>query len=211
MFDRNLTRSGIHGTPMMLQRAKSFIRVEATALIALAERLTEELCIAASEILASQGKVILCGVGKSQLIGEKISATLASTGTPSFPLDPTDAVHGDLGRISASDIIIVLSNSGETQELLRVVEFVKRIPIKIVAMTGNRHSTLARQADIVLDIGQQREACPLGLAPTTTTTAMMALGDALALIVLEQRGFTQEDFARLHPGGTLGQKAARLR
>lgn len=196
-------------TDELLERAKAFIRIEASALTALADYLTEELCDATEAILSARGKVVISGVGKSQLVGEKISATLASTGTPSHTLDPTDAMHGDLGRIHSDDILLAMSNSGETMELSHVVSSAKRIPVKVIAMTGNRDSTLAKLSDIVLDIGRAKEACPLGLAPTTSTTAMMALGDALALVLLEQRGFTREDFARLHPAGALGKKLSR--
>ncbi len=199
------------GSPLTLERAKDFIRVEASALSILAENLTGELCTAARTILSIDGKVVVSGVGKSQLVGEKISATLASTGTPSFTLDPTNALHGDLGRVSRGDAMLALSNSGETAELSRVVDIAKALPIMIIAITGDAESSLARQSDIVLDIGRTKEACPLGLAPTTSTTTMMALGDALALIILEQRGFTRDDFARLHPAGSLGKTAASLR
>lgn len=210
MLNRNLIRCSNRETfAAMLEHAKSFIRIEATALTELAERLTNELCDAASEILDVRGKVVISGVGKSQLIGEKISATLASTGTPSHTLDPTDAMHGDLGRIGSDDILIALSNSGETLELMHVVNSAKCIPVKVISITGNAKSTLANLSDVVLDIGKVEEACPLGLAPTTSTTVMMALGDALALVLLEQRGFTHEDFARLHPAGALGKKLQR--
>lgn len=195
-----------HDPAGMLERARSFIRVEASALEKLANQLTDQLCIAASMILSCRGKVILSGVGKSRLVGEKISATLSSTGTLSITLDPTDAMHGDLGRIRSDDILIALSNSGETQLLSDLVVCARKVPVEVVAITGNPNSSLAKLSDVVLDIGKVEEACPLGLAPTTSTTAMIALGDALALVLLEQRGFTRADFARLHPSGALGRR-----
>lgn len=198
-------------TNHMLQRARTFIRLEASALEQLADQLTGQICTAAAEILTSRGKVVVTGVGKSRLVGEKISATLTSTGTPSITLDPTDAMHGDFGRIGPDDILIALSNSGETPELSTLVACVRRIPIMVIAITGSPTSSLAKLSDIILDIGKLEEACPLGLAPTTSTTAMMALGDALALVLLEQRGFTREDFARSHPAGTLGKRLMRVR
>lgn len=198
-------------TNQMLQRARAFIRQEASALEKLADELTGQICAAAAEILTSRGRVVVTGVGKSRLVGEKISATLTSTGTPSITLDPTDAMHGDLGRISPDDILVALSNSGETPELSTLVACVRRIPVMVIAITGGPTSSLAKLSDIVLDIGKLEEACPLGLAPTTSTTAMMALGDALALLLLEQRGFTREDFARSHPAGSLGKRLMRVR
>lgn len=194
----------------MLERARRFIQIEALGLQRLASQLTGEACAAVSEILRSRGKVVVSGVGKSRLVGEKISATLASTGTPSITLDPTDALHGDLGRVAPDDILLALSNSGETGELGLLAACVRKIPIPVIAMTGKRKSSLGELADIVLDIGGVEEACPFDLAPTTSTTAMMALGDALALVLQEQRGFTPEDFARLHPAGSLGKRLTRV-
>lgn len=209
MFDQlSAETCNQRGSSAILERAKDIIREEADALSLLAEYLTDDLCVAAQAILDIEGKVIVSGVGKSQLVGDKISATLSSTGTPSFTLDPTNALHGDLGRISPDDVMLVLSNSGETTELCSLVSVAKSFRIIIIAITGDRESALARQSDIVIDIGRTGEVCPLGLAPTTSTTVMMALGDALALVVLEQRGFTRDDFARLHPAGTLGRKTA---
>jgi arabinose-5-phosphate isomerase len=173
--------------------------------------LTDRICVLADHILSSSGTVVVAGVGKSRIVGEKISATLASTGTRSIALDPLDALHGSLGRVSPGDVFLGLSNSGETAELKQLVRAISVQPILVAVMTGCATSSLAASADIVLDIGNVGEACSLGLAPTTSTTAMMALGDALAMILLERRGFTRQDFARLHPGGSLGRELMRVR
>jgi arabinose-5-phosphate isomerase len=195
---------------MMSDRAKEVIRMEALTLERLADRVSDRVCEAATSILSSSGMVVVSGVGKSRLVGEKISATLASTGTPSIPLDPTDAMHGDLGRFRAGDVLLALSNSGETEELTKLVQVAQRLDTPVIAMTGNGQSSLARLSDVVIDIGKVEEACPFNLAPTTSTTAMMALGDALAMVILEQRGFTREDFGRLHPAGSLGRQLQRV-
>ncbi|WP_287261516.1 KpsF/GutQ family sugar-phosphate isomerase [Mesorhizobium sp.] len=195
----------------MLERAKAIIREEAAALEILSNRLDENICILADYILSSTGIVVLCGIGKSGLVGEKISAILASTGTRSITLNPVDALHGDLGRVGAGDVIIALSNSGETAELMQLIRAVRQLPVVVAAMTGSATSSLAQAADVVLDIGPLQEACPLGLTPTTSTTAMAAMGDALALVLQERRGFTRQDFARLHPGGNLGRGLMRVR
>ncbi|MDK1389818.1 KpsF/GutQ family sugar-phosphate isomerase [Sinorhizobium sp. 8-89] len=195
----------------MLSRAREFLRMEAEALHHLARTIDDQICTVANLILRSNGIVAVTGVGKSRLISEKISATLASTGTRSIPLNPTDALHGDLGRLRSEDILLCLSNSGETEELTRFVVAARPLGVTIVAMTGNAGSPLARMSDFVVDMGSMPEACPLGLAPTTTTTAQMALGDALALVMLEQRGLSSEDFARYHPAGSLGQRLLRVR
>lgn len=206
-----------HGRPhakstmIMLERARAVIRQEAAALQALANRIDERICVLADYILSSTGIVVVCGVGKSRLVGEKISATLASTGTRSITLDPVDALHGDLGRVGPGDVILALSNSGETAELKQLARAVRHLPVILSTITGHATSSLARTADVVLDIGQAPEACALGLAPTTSTTAMVAVGDALALVLQEQRGFSREDFARLHPGGSLGRQLMRVR
>ena len=155
--------------------------------------------------LESGGKIIVTGIGKSGHIGHKIAATLASTGTTSVALDPVDAAHGDLGVVSPKDLVVVLSYSGNTDELLRVVPLLKRLGTPIVGITGNLRSPLARQADIAIDVSVNQEACPLNLAPTSSTTAMLAIGDAIAMVLLESRGFRREDFARLHPAGTIGR------
>jgi arabinose-5-phosphate isomerase len=157
------------------------------------------------EVLAAKRKFIVIGVGKSGNVGHKIAATLTSTGAPSIVLDASDAVHGDMGVVAEGDLILALSYSGETEELLRLLPFLKRFNVKMIAMTGYPRSTLARHADIHIDVHIPKEACPLNLAPTSSTTAMMAMGDALAMVILEARGFRKEDFARFHPGGQLGR------
>jgi arabinose-5-phosphate isomerase len=194
----------------MLDRAREFLRIEARALHHLAQRLDGEVCAVANLILRSSGIVVVTGIGKSRLVGEKISATLSSTGTRSITLNPTDAMHGDLGQLRPEDILLCLSNSGETAELSKLVVAAKRLGVTVIAITGNGSSSLARMSDFVIDIGPIREACPLGLAPTTSTTAQMAVGDSLALVILEQRGFSHEDFARCHPAGSLGQRLMRV-
>lgn len=209
----NIECSGDHDISkiVMLERARAIIRQEAVALERLSDRIDESVCMLADHILSSTGIVLVCGVGKSRLVGEKISATLASTGTRSIMLDPVDALHGDLGRVRAGDVILALSNSGETAELMPLIRAVRQLPVIVAAITGRAISSLAQAADVVIDIGSIKEACALGLAPTTSTTAMAAMGDALALILQERRGFTRQDFARLHPGGSLGWELTRVR
>jgi len=161
-------------------------------------------------ILATKGKVVVCGMGKSGIICQKIASTLASTGTSAFFLHPAEGVHGDLGVLMKNDILLAVSNSGETEELIRIIPIIKRLGIKMIAMTGKKGSSLAKYADVVLDVGVAREACPLGLSPTASTTATLAMGDALAVALLEGRGFGAEDFARLHPAGSLGRRFMRV-
>jgi arabinose-5-phosphate isomerase len=189
-----------------LSMAKEALAIEAQAVSALSDRLGHAFGETVQAILHCEGRVILIGVGKSGLIAKKIAATLASTGTPSFFVHATEASHGDLGMITPQDIVIALSNSGHTEELIQVLPAIARRGAKIVAMTGKLDSALARQADLVLDCGVEKEACPLNLAPTASTTAALALGDALAVVVLKARGFSEEDFALSHPGGSLGRK-----
>jgi len=189
-----------------LAMAREALAIEAQAVLALAERLNDQFSQATTAILNCKGRVILVGVGKSGLIAKKIAATFASTGTPSFFVHATEASHGDLGMITQEDVVIALSNSGNTEELVAVLPAIARRGAKIVAMTGKLDSALARQADLVLDCGVEKEACPLNLAPTASTTAALALGDALAVVVLKARGFSEEDFALSHPGGSLGRK-----
>ncbi|TIP18394.1 MAG: KpsF/GutQ family sugar-phosphate isomerase [Mesorhizobium sp.] len=196
---------------LMLDRARTILRQEAAALEDLSNRIDQRICKLANYILTLSGVVIVCGIGKSRLVGEKISATLASTGTRSITLDPVDALHGDLGRVRPGDLILALSNSGETAEIMQLTCAVRQLPVIVALVTGRASSPLARAADVVLDIGSIEEACALGLAPTTSTTAMLALGDALALLVQERRGFSRHDFARLHPGGSLGRGMMRVR
>ncbi len=189
-----------------LESARRVLAIEAAAVAALGERLDASFSRAVDLILGCRGRTVVSGIGKSGHIATKIASTLASTGTPAFFLHPAEALHGDLGMITAQDVMIALSNSGESAELLAIVPLVKRRGARIVAMTGNAASSLAREADIHLDAGVAEEACPLGLAPTASTTAALALGDALAVALLEARGFSAEDFARSHPGGALGRR-----
>lgn len=189
-----------------LDLARDILLLEAREIDALALRLDENFTAAVSLILKCQGRVVVSGMGKSGHIGGKIASTLASTGTPAFFMHPAEASHGDLGMITAGDIVIVLSNSGESDEILAIVPPLKRLGASIIAITGNDYSTLAQAADIHLSAHVSKEACPLGLAPTSSTTVALALGDALALCVLDQREFTAEDFARSHPGGSLGRR-----
>jgi arabinose-5-phosphate isomerase len=190
--------------------ASEVLGLAADALRGLTERLDDSFDAAVDELLATTGMVVVTGMGKAGLVGAKLSATLASTGTPSLSLHPAEAVHGDLGRIRPQDLVLALSNSGETGELKALIPAIRRIGARIVAIVGSADSTLARHADVVLDIGSPPEACPLGLAPTTTTTAMLALGDALAMVVQRERGFSREDFARYHPAGSLGRRLMRV-
>ena len=189
-----------------LAHAAEVLRLEARTIEGLVERLDEGFVEAVRRILASEGQLIVTGVGKARLVGTKLSATLASTGTPSIALHPTEALHGDLGRIRSDDVVLAISNSGETDEVKALIPHVRRIGAFVVAMTGRPGSSLGKLADVVLDIGSVDEACPLGLAPTASTSAMMALGDALAMVVSSARGFSREDYARYHPGGALGRK-----
>src|SRR5512140_3387521 len=191
---------------MIIAEAKRVIRIEAEALLAMADSIDSEFERAVKLILASKGRVIVTGMGKSGLVGQKIASTMASTGTPAFFLHPAEGIHGDLGMIMRGDVVIAVSNSGETEEVLRILPTIKRIGVKLFSMSGNRSSTLAKSADVFLEISVKEEACPLGLAPTASTTATLAMGDALAVALLVQRGFKAEDFALFHPGGSLGKK-----
>jgi arabinose-5-phosphate isomerase len=190
----------------IVRRARAVLSTEATAITALESRIGESLVAAVTLILNASGRVVVTGIGKSGHVGRKLAATLASTGTPAFFVHPAEASHGDLGMISPQDVVIALSNSGEVAELNTLLTPLKRVGAKLIAITGNENSTLAKEADIALDARVDEEACPLGLAPTASTAAAMALGDALAMALLEARGFTAEDFARSHPGGSLGRK-----
>lgn len=190
----------------ILELARQTIHTEAEALLKIESTLGEEFVRAVDVILASQSKVIMTGVGKSGLIARKIAATLASTGTPSFYLHPTEAFHGDLGMISKEDIVVAMSYSGETDEVLKLVPFIHENGNTFITMSGNNNSTLAKNSDIHLCIGVEQEACILRLAPTTSTTAQLAMGDALAVALMHMRRFTSTDFARLHPGGSLGRR-----
>lgn len=191
---------------MVIEQAKKVLKIEAEAVSALNERIDDSFVKAVDLICSCKGKVVVTGVGKSGLIGQKIASTLASTGTPSFFMHPAEGIHGDLGMLSRNDVVIAISNSGESDEVSQILTVVKRMGLPLIAMTGNLGSTLAKAGDALLDISVKEEACPLGLAPTASTTATLAMGDALAVAALDKRGFKKEDFALLHPGGTLGKR-----
>jgi arabinose-5-phosphate isomerase len=186
--------------------AREVIAIEARAITGLATRIDGGFLRACQLMLACKGRVVVSGMGKSGHIARKIAATLASTGTPAFFVHPGEASHGDLGMIIGEDLVLALSNSGETSELVTILPLIKRLGVKLIALTGKPDSTLAKIADVHLDVSVAREACPLNLAPTASTTAALAMGDALAVALLEARGFTEEDFARSHPGGSLGRR-----
>ena len=191
---------------MTIEQAKRVLRIEADAVAALIDRIDATFEQAVDMVLDCKGRVVVTGMGKSGLIGKKIAATLASTGTPALFLHPAEGIHGDLGMVTRGDVVIALSNSGETEEIARMLPSLKRLGIQIIALTGNKESTLAKNSDVVLDVGVKEEACPLGLAPTASTTAALAMGDALAVALLDKRGFRPEDFACFHPGGALGKR-----
>ncbi|MDO8445711.1 MAG: KpsF/GutQ family sugar-phosphate isomerase [Deltaproteobacteria bacterium] len=191
---------------MVIEQAKKVLKIEAEAIFALTERINDSFVKAVDLVCSCKGKVVVTGVGKSGLIGQKIASTLASTGTPSFFMHPAEGIHGDLGMLSRNDVVIAISNSGESDEVSQILTVVKRMGLPLIAMTGNLSSTLAKAGDALLDISVKEEACPLGLAPTASTTATLAMGDALAVAALDKRGFKKEDFALLHPGGTLGKR-----
>jgi arabinose-5-phosphate isomerase len=191
---------------VILQRAKEVLNIEAQGIVSLVDRLDDSFIQAVELLYDCRGKVVVTGLGKSGLICRKIAATFSSLGTPSFFLHAGDANHGDMGMVMEGDVVLAISNSGETEEILTLIPILKRIGVRLIAMTGKRDSTLSRAADVVLDAGVLEEACPLGLSPTASTTAALALGDALAVILLERKGFKEEDFALRHPGGTLGRK-----
>jgi arabinose-5-phosphate isomerase len=190
----------------LVEMGREALRIEARAVAALVDRLGADFELACRMLLACSGRVVVSGMGKSGHVGGKIAATLASTGTPAFFLHPAEASHGDLGMVAKGDVVLAISYSGETAELLTILPLFKRMGAPLVAMTGNPQSTLAREADVHLDISVPAEACPLNLAPTASTTATLAMGDALAVALLKHRGFTEADFARSHPGGSLGRR-----
>ncbi len=190
----------------MLKRAKEVLNIEAKAIGAMGRRLNREFEAAVDMIAKCSGRVIVCGMGKSGIIARKIAATLSSTGTPSVFLHSAEAVHGDLGQVTSKDVVIAISQSGETGETIRLLPLVRKIGAKIIVMTGNLKSTLARHGDVVLDIEVKSEGCPLGLAPMASTTVTMALGDALAACLIDRKKFKKEDFALYHPGGSLGRR-----
>ena len=191
---------------VILRRAKGVLDIEAKGIVSLIDRLDDSFVQAVELLCDCRGKVVVTGMGKSGLICRKIAATLSSTGTPSFFLHAGDANHGDMGMVREGDVVLAISNSGETEEVLRLIPILRRLGVKLITMTGNHGSSLSRAADVVLDASVKEEACPLGLSPTASTTAALALGDALAVSLLEKKGFKEEDFALRHPGGTLGRK-----
>ncbi|MFN0243315.1 MAG: SIS domain-containing protein [Planctomycetota bacterium] len=195
---------------LRISRAAEVLRLEAKTIAHLEHTLDERFVRAIDLLLGCEGSVVTTGVGKAGLVGQKVSATLASTGTPSIYLHPTDAQHGDLGRIRARDVLFAFSNSGETAEVNALIGPVRRIGARVISMTGAPQSTLARHSDCVLDIGPIEEACPMNLAPTTSTSAMLALGDAVAMVVMQERAFRREDYALFHPAGSLGRKLMRV-
>ncbi len=188
------------------QLGLAVIETELAAIDALRDRINQDFVKACELMLNCEGRVVVTGMGKSGHIGNKIAATLASTGTPAFFVHPGEASHGDLGMITPKDVVLALSNSGETGEILTILPIIKRLQVPMISITGKQHSTLATEADINLDAAVEKEACPLGLAPTSSTTVALVLGDALAVALLDARGFTQEDFALSHPGGSLGRR-----
>ncbi len=190
----------------VLGGGKRVLGIEARALAALADRLDHRFEEAVDLLYRCHGKLVVIGIGKSGLIGQKIAATLASTGTPAFFLHPAEGIHGDLGMLARGDAVIAISNSGETEEVLRLLPYVKRLDLPVLALTGRTNSSLGKHSDVVLDVSVAEEACPMGLAPTASTTAALAMGDALAIAVFERRGFKEEDFIQVHPGGTLGRR-----
>ena len=190
----------------IIELGRAVLDTEAEAITALKQRVDEKFVTACRHMLQCEGRIVVTGMGKSGHIGDKIAATLASTGSPSFFVHPGEASHGDLGMITAKDVVIALSNSGETDEILTILPIIKRLGVPLITLTGNPDSRLARAAEANIDVSVAKEACPLGLAPTASTTAALAMGDALAVALLEARGFTEEDFARSHPAGSLGRR-----
>lgn len=191
---------------MLQKRARQVLKIEADSIRRLSSRINKDFEKALGLIFASKGRVVVTGMGKAGIVGQKISATLASTGTPSLWLHSVEAIHGDLGRVRKEDVVIVTSNSGETEEIVRLIPHIKKIGAKLIAITGNVHSTLAKNSDGILDVSIKEEACPLGLAPMASTTTMLAMGDALCAALMDKRGFKRSDFAFLHPGGDLGKR-----
>lgn len=191
---------------MLKKRARQVLKIESDSIRRLSSRINKDFERAVNLIFASRGRIVVTGMGKAGIIGEKISATLASTGTPSLWLHSGEAIHGDLGRVRKEDTVIAISNSGETEEILKLIPNIKKIGAKLIAITGNVRSTLAKNSDAVLDVSIKEEACPLGLAPMASTTTMLAMGDALCAALIDKRGFDRNDFAFLHPGGSLGKQ-----
>lgn len=191
---------------MLKKRAKQVLKTEADSVRQLAGRINKEFEEAIGLIFASKGRVVVTGMGKAGIIGMKMSATLSSTGTPSLWLHSAEAIHGDIGRVRKQDVVIAISNSGETEETVKLIPYIRKIGARLIALTGNVRSTLARNSDAILDVSVKKEACPLGLAPMASTTTMLAMGDALCAALMDKRGFEAKDFAFLHPGGSLGKQ-----
>lgn len=195
---------------MILKTARQVLQSEADAIAGLIDRLGTTFEKAIDLLASCKGRLVLTGMGKSGIVCRKIAATFSSTGMPALFLHPGEAIHGDLGMVMPGDVVVAVSNSGETTEIVQLLEWLKRLNIPLIAMTGNHQSTLAKYSDVVLDVGVAREACPMNLVPSASTTAAMAMGDALALCLMEKRGFKEEDFANLHPGGRLGKRLLRV-
>ena len=193
---------------MVIRQAKEVLKIEAQGILSLVNRVGPDFEKAIKTIMKAKGRVILAGMGKSGLIARKIAATLNSTGTPSQFLHPAEAIHGDLGMVTRDDVVVVISNSGQTAEINNILPMLKKIGAKIIGFTGGMDSPMAEACDIVIDVGVEREACPMGMAPTTSTTATLAMGDALAVVLINRRHFNQDDFKRFHPGGSLGERLA---
>ena len=206
LSSKGASRSAERSNGGSLAEGRRVLRIEARAVQTMVDRLDAQFAKAVDLLLRCKGKVVVSGMGKSGLVGQKIAATMASTGTPSFFLHPAEGIHGDLGMLGRADLLIAISNSGETQEILQLLPYVERMGIPVVSMTGRMNSTLAKNSDVALDVSVAEEACPMGLAPTASTTATLAMGDALAVVLLQKRGFKEEDFAQFHPGGTLGRR-----
>lgn len=190
----------------LIKQAQNILKIESDAVNSLVGRINENFLQAIDIMYSCHGKIVVTGMGKSGIIGKKVAATLASTGTPAFFLNPAEGSHGDVGVVSKGDAVLAISNSGETDEIIRLLPTLKRLDIKIIALTGNSQSTLAKASDVFLDVSVKEEACPMGLAPTASTTAALAMGDALAITLLSKKEFTEEDFAFFHPGGNLGRR-----
>lgn len=195
----------------IIETGKKVLETEANAIYNAIDRIGEEFEQAVDILYNNQGRVVITGMGKSGLIGKKIAATLTSIGIPSFFLHPSEALHGDIGIINDDDVVIALSTSGETPEVIRILSLIKRLGIKLIALVGNATSTLARESDIFLDCGIEKEACPIGLVPTSSTTLTLAVGDAISIALMEKKGFTEEDFRLYHPGGSIGKKLLKVK
>lgn len=191
---------------MTIKKAKEVIAIEAQAVKELSKRINKDFVKAVDLIAKCKGRVVVTGMGKTGIIGRKISATFSSTGTPSIWMHSAEAVHGDLGQVTKNDVLVIISNSGETEETMRLIPIIKRLNAKIIAFTGNKKSTLAKHSDVILDVSIKKEGCPLGLAPMASTTVALVMGDALAACLITRKGFRKEDFAFYHPGGSLGKK-----